>query len=95
MNDHDKLEKPAVDTTDIPSQKSAPTDPRLPGEFRPGDQVQPVRKTRSIRVWTVVGRVRPGHDSWFVLDEKGLRTCVSGSELQLYRPTPSDPTFAT
>jgi hypothetical protein len=57
---------------------------RLPGELKPGDKVQPATKTGSSkRIWTVLGRVTPGRDSWFVRYENGLRSCVSGSDLRL------------
>ncbi|MCW2547818.1 MAG: hypothetical protein JWN96_2278 [Mycobacterium sp.] len=62
------------------------TSDRLPGEFRPGDIVQPATKTPSRRMWTVISRVNPGRDSWFVRDENGLRSCVNGSDLRLYVP---------
>jgi hypothetical protein len=71
-----------------PAQRNAADVPdRLPGTFRPGDIVQPATKTPSIRMWTIIGRVTPGRDSWFVRDEKGLRSCVSASDLRLYAAT--------
>jgi hypothetical protein len=64
---------------------------RLPGELRPGDKVQPATKTGSSkRVWTVIGRVTPGRDSWFVRYENGLRSCVSGSDLRLLSAVEDD-----
>jgi hypothetical protein len=56
----------------------------MPREFRPGDVVEPRTKQGgpSRRRWTVLSRVRPNHDSWFVLDQRGLRTIVTGDDLR-------------
>ena len=65
---------------------------RLPGELRTGDKVQPATKTGSSkRIWTVLGRVTPDRDSWFVRYENGLRSCVSGSDLRLLSPVEEQP----
>jgi hypothetical protein len=60
----------------------------VPSEFRPGDVVEPRTKQGgpSRRRWTVLGRVRPERDSWFVLDQRGLRTIVAGSDLRASKP---------
>jgi hypothetical protein len=74
-----------TDAAPVIAQRGVAAEPaRVPGELRPGDKVQPATKTGSSkRIWTVLGRVTPGRDSWFVRYENGLRSCVSGSDLRL------------
>jgi hypothetical protein len=82
-----------IDAAPATAQGSRVDEPaRLPGELRPGDKVQPATKTGSSkRIWTVLGRVTPGRDSWFVRYENGLRSCVSGSDLRLLSAVEEQP----